>query len=77
MLALTTRPPPLVREEIVASGLRGLSSCARSRPGLRFEVKECMNGDVKRRSWQYLRRLRRQDRYCSTVKDVRSSARAA
>ncbi|HXX46648.1 MAG TPA: ATP-dependent DNA helicase RecQ, partial [Myxococcota bacterium] len=75
VLALTATAPPLVREEIVKRlGLREPAIVVRpvARPNLRFEVKQCMTEDVKRRELvQYLRRLRRPGIvYCSTVKDV-------
>ncbi len=75
VLALTATAPPLVREEIVKRlGLREAAIVVRpvARPNLRFEVKQCMTEDVKRRELvQYLRRLRRPGIvYCSTVKDV-------
>lgn len=75
VLALTATAPPLVREEIVKRlALRDPAVVVRpvARPNLRFEVKQCLNEDVKRRELvQYLRRLRRPGIvYCSTVKDV-------
>jgi ATP-dependent DNA helicase RecQ len=75
VLALTATAPPLVRDEIVKRlGLREPAIVVRpvARPNLRFEVKQCMTEDVKRRELvQYLRRLRRPGIvYCSTVKDV-------